>query len=206
MNRTILLAARWLSSIFRPDFIPVVGFAVLFLFTYLSLLPWAFKLAVLLLILLGTILLPRWTILFWRKSRGWEPHLLRLRENRFFPYLIYFLYYAFTLHTLNRFHLPHYMSGILVGALLIQGSCTLINTKWKISMHCAGAGGAIGALIAYSLLFYFNPIGWLCLLIIVSGLVGSSRMLLRQHDLWQVLAGTALGIIGGFVGIFFTWF
>ena len=135
MNRTILLAARWLSSIFRPDFIPVVGFAVLFLFTYLSLLPWAFKLAVLLLILLGTILLPRWTILFWRKSRGWEPHLLRLRENRFFPYLIYFLYYAFTLHTLNRFHLPHYMSGILVGALLIQGSCTLINTKWKISMQ-----------------------------------------------------------------------
>lgn len=203
MNRTILLAARWLSSIFRPDFIPVVGFAVLFLFTYLSLLPWAFKLAVLLLILLGTILLPRWTILFWRKSRGWEPHLLRLRENRFFPYLIYFLYYAFTLHTLNRFHLPHYMSGILVGALLIQGSCTLINTKWKISMHCAGAGGAIGALIAYSLLFYFNPIWWLSLLILISGLVGSSRMLLRQHNLWQVIAGTLLGVIGGFIGITF---
>ncbi len=203
MNRTILLAARWLSTIFRPEFMPVIGVAVLFLFTYLSLLPWAFKLAVLLLILLGTILLPRWTILFWRRQRGWEPHLLRWRENRFFPYLIYFLYYAFTLHLLNRFHLPHYMSGILVGALLIQGSCTLINSKWKISMHCAGAGGAIGALVAYSLIFYFNPVGWLCLLILISGLVGSSRMLLRQHDLWQVLAGTLLGVVGGFAGIIF---
>lgn len=199
--RYLLLAARWLSDIFRPEFMPVVGFAALFLFTYLSLLPWAFKLAVLVLILLGTILLPRWTIRFWRQSRGWERHLLRLRRNRYFPYLIYFLFYAFTLHTLSRFHLPHYMSGILVGALIIQGSCALINHWWKISVHCAGAGGVIGALAAYSLIFLFNPLGWLCLCILVAGLVGSSRMLLRQHDLWQVLAGTLVGVVGGFAGI-----
>ncbi len=203
MNRTILLAARWLSTIFRPEFLPVVAFVVLFMFTYLSLLPWAFKLSILALIILGTIVLPRWTIRFWRRSRGWELRRLRLRQNRFFPYLIYILYYAFTLHMLKRFHLPHYMSSILIGALLIQGSCALINTKWKISMHCAGAGGAIGALIAYSFLFFFNPIWWLSLLILISGLVGSSRMLLRQHNLWQVIAGTLLGVIGGFIGITF---
>lgn len=203
MNRTILLAARWLSTIFRPEFLPVVAFVVLFMFTYLSLLPWAFKLSILALIILGTIVLPRWTIRFWRRSHGWELRRLRLRQNRFFPYLIYILYYAFTLHMLKRFHLPHYMSSILIGALLIQGSCALINTKWKISMHCAGAGGAIGALIAYSFLFFFNPIWWLSLLILISGLVGSSRMLLRQHNLWQVIAGTLLGVIGGFIGITF---
>ncbi len=203
MNRSLLLAARWLSAIFRPEFLPAVAFVVLFLCTYLSLLPWAFKLIVVLFVVLGTILLPRWTIRFWRHSRGWELHRLRLRQNRFFPYLIYILYYAFTLHMLDRFHLPRYMSSILIGALLIQGSCALINTKWKISMHSAGAGGAIGALIAYSLQFYFNPIWWLCLLIIIDGLVGTSRMLLRQHNLWQVLAGTFLGILLGFVGIAF---
>ncbi len=180
---------------------PVVGFVALFLFTYLNLLPWAYKLAVLFLIFLGTILLPRWTIFFWRRSRGWEAHLLRLRQNRYFPYLIYFLFYAFTLHILSRFHLPHYMSGILVGALLVQGSCAFINHWWKISIHCAGAGGVIGALSAYSFLFVFNPIGWLCLCILIAGLVGSSRMLLRQHDLWQVTAGTLLGVVCGFVGI-----
>lgn len=197
----LLLISRWLSSIFRPEFMPSLGFIALFTFTYLSLLPWGMKAALLSLIVLGTIVLPRLTIRFWRKSRGWDRHLLRLRENRVFPYLIYILYYAFTLHTLHRFHLPYYMSGILVGSLLIQGLCFLINLRWKISMHCAGAGGVTGALIAYSLLFYFNPIGWLCLSILVSGLVGSSRLVLRQHDLWQVLAGTLLGVIAGFVGI-----
>ncbi len=204
-DRTLLTVARWLSDIFRPEFFPIIGFLGLFMFTYLKLLPWAFKGGILLLVLLGTVLLPRWTIIFWRKARGWEPHLLRIRENRIFPYLIYILYYAFTLHTLNRFHLPMYMSGILVGSLLIQGCCLLINLRWKISMHSAGAGGVIGALIGYSLLFYFNPIGWLCICILISGLVGSSRMLLRQHNLWQVLAGTFLGVICGLVGVLFPW-
>jgi membrane-associated phospholipid phosphatase len=199
--RYLLMGARLLSSVFRPEFFPLLGFVVLFWFTYMSLLPWSLKGIILLLVLCGTILFPRLTIRFWRQSRGWERHRLRLRENRFMPYLTYLLYYVFTLHVLNRFHLPHYMSGILVGALIIQGSCALINHWWKISVHCAGAGGVIGALAAYSLIFLFNPLGWLCLCILVAGLVGSSRMLLRQHDLWQVLAGTLVGVVGGFAGI-----
>ena len=201
--RYLLVGARLLSSVFRPEFFPLLGFVVLFLFTYMSLLPWGLKGLILLLVLLGTILLPRLTIRFWRQSRGWERHLLRLRENRFMPYLTYLLYYVFTLHVLNRFHLPHYMSGILIASLLIQGSCLLINTKWKISMHAAGAGGVVGALLAYSTIFYFNPLWWLSLSILLVGLVGTSRMLLRQHDLWQVLAGSLLGIICAFVGILF---
>ena len=41
--RRLLVGARWLSSIFRPEFFPMLGFVVLFLFTYLSLLPWTLK-------------------------------------------------------------------------------------------------------------------------------------------------------------------
>ncbi len=199
--RYMLIGARTLSSVFRPEFFPLLGFVVLFMFTYMSLLPWNLKGLILLVVLLGTVLLPRLTIRYWRRMRGWERHLLRLRQNRLMPYIIYILYYAFTLHLLHRFHLPHYMSGILVASLLIQATCTLINMKWKISMHAAGAGGVIGALLAYSFIFFFNPIGWLSLSIIISGLVGSSRMLLRQHDLWQVLAGTLVGIICTFTAL-----
>ena len=201
MNKTLLLGARALSSIFRPQYFPLVGFVALFLFTYLSLLPWSFKALILLIVLLGTLLLPRLTIRFWRQTNGLKLHHLRLREHRFFPYLIFLLFYAFTLHFLARFHLPFYMGGILVSSLMIQSACLLINIWWKISVHSAGAGGIIGALVAFSFLFNFNPIWWLSLCIIISGLVGSSRMLLRQHTLWQVLAGTFLGILLGFTGI-----
>ena len=201
MNKALLWGARALSSIFRPQYFPLVGFLALFLFTYLSLLPLSFKALIMIIVLMGTLLLPRLTIRIWRQTNGLKLHHLRLREHRSFPYLVFLLFYAFTLHFLARFHLPFYMGGILVSSLMIQAACLLINIWWKVSVHSAGAGGIIGGLVAFSLLFNFNPVWWLSLCIIIAGLVGSSRMLLRQHTLWQVLAGTFLGILLGFVGI-----
>ncbi len=201
MNKALLWGARALSSIFRPQYFPLVGFLALFLFTYLSLLPLSFKALIMIIVLMGTLLLPRLTIRIWRQTNGLKLHHLRLREHRSFPYLVFLLFYAFTLHFLARFHLPFYMGGILVSSLMIQAACLLINIWWKVSVHSAGAGGIIGAVVAFSLLFNFNPVWWLSLCIIIAGLVGSSRMLLRQHTLWQVLAGTFLGILLGFVGI-----
>lgn len=201
MNRILIRSAHLLSAIFRPQFFPLVGFVVLFAFTYLSLLPLAFKAIVIAIVLIGTVLLPRWFVRLWRIGRGWERQQLRWQERRFVPYIIYSLFYLATYQFLLQLHLPHYMGSILLAALVIQIACTIINLFWKISTHSAGAGGAIGALCAYSLIFMFNPTYWLCLLIIIAGLVGSSRMLLRQHDLWQVAGGTIVGCILGFFAI-----
>ena len=203
--RSLLIAARTLSGIFRPQYFPVLGFLALFLFTYMSMLPWTYKGTVLTLVLLGTVLLPRWTVRLWRRMNGLELHLLRHRQNRYFPYLIGICYYVFTLHILNRFHLPTFMSGIIVAAIIIQVACAIINLRWKISTHTAGAGGVCGALVAFGILFSFNPIWWLCLCILITGLVATSRMLLRQHTLGQVTAGAVLGALCGFIGIIIPW-
>jgi len=86
-------------------------------------------------------------------------------------------------------------------ALIIQILCAIINVWWKISTHTAAIGGVTGSLIAFSLLFNFNPMWWLCLTLIVSGFVGSSRMILRQHSLEQVASGFFLGIVCSFITI-----
>ena len=62
-------------------------------------------------------------------------------------------------------------------------------------------GIIIGALLAYSHIFSFNPIWWLCISILLSGAVMSSRMMLNKNTLGQVMGGTGIGIICGFVGI-----
>jgi membrane-associated phospholipid phosphatase len=74
---------------------------------------------------------------------------------------------------------------------------------WKVSMHSAGSGAVIGGLVAYSAIFGFNPIWWLCGTILLSGCVMTSRMVLLQHSLTQVLVGTLVGVICGFFGIIF---
>ena len=45
--RTLILAARILSSVFRPTYYPLVGFFILFTFTYMSVVPWQYKACVL---------------------------------------------------------------------------------------------------------------------------------------------------------------
>ncbi len=200
-QRKIMMAARLFSTVFRPYYMPIVGFVALFTFTYLSLLPLFYKLAVLLAVYSFTILLPRFSIFIYRKLNGWAPLHFRLRERRAVPYVLFILSYMACLHFMYRLHMPRYMCGIIVSALLVQFVCAAVNVWWKISTHAAGAGGVIGALLAYSVLFTFNPVWWLCVMILLAGAVGTSRMILRQHSLSQVVVGTLVGVLCGFAGI-----
>ena len=99
---------------------------------------------------------------------------------------------------MSLLRIPQFMANILVAALMIQIVCALINVWWKISTHTAAIGGFAGALVAFSILFAFNPIWWFCLVILIAGLVGSSRMILRQHTLTQVVVGFLVGVVLGF--------
>lgn len=200
-QKQLIIVAKLLSVVFRPYYMPIVGFVALFTFTYLSLLPFYYKMIILSMVYVFTILLPRICIYIYRRLNGWASHQLRLREYRAVPYGLFILSYVACLHLMMRMHMPHYMCGILASSLLIQLVCVLVNIWWKISIHSAGAGGVIGALIAYSILFMFNPVWWLCVMILVSGAVGTARMLLRQHSLGQIIAGTLVGVVCGFTGI-----
>lgn len=199
--RDLIIAARVISMIFTPFYLPLVGMLILFLFSYLSLLPWAFKLQVVALVYLFTILLPTLIIHYYRKYQGWSLIELGVRERRLIPYVISIICYSTCYYVMRAVHLPGFMGRIIVAALLIQVLCAIINVWWKISTHTAAIGGVAGAVIAFSYIFMFNPVWWLCLIIFVAGLLGSSRMILRQHTLPQVVVGFFLGLITAFMAI-----
>jgi membrane-associated phospholipid phosphatase len=93
------------------------------------------------------------------------------------------------------------MSAILSAALFIQVVCALINVWWKISTHTAAVGGVAGALFVFGEFFGFNPVWWLCLVFILAGVLGTSRMILRQHTLSQVVSGFFVGVICSILGL-----
>ena len=100
---------------------------------------------------------------------------------------------------MRRLNIPWYMTGIICTALLMMILCLIFNLRWRISEHMAGAGATIGGLVAFSMLFGYNPIWWLCGLIIVAGVVGSARIVLGHHSLGEVLVGFAVGLACSFV-------
>lgn len=200
-ERDIIFAARVISAIFHPFYLATVGLIFLFIFSYMSVLPMYYKLSVLGFVYLCTVLLPAWLIRLYRKYQGWSLIELGSRERRAVPYVIAIVCYLLCYYIMNLLHIPHFMSSIIVAALTIQVVCAFVNLFWKISTHTAAIGGVAGALIAFSGIFSYNPVWWLCIIIVVAGLLGTSRMILRQHSLSQVVAGFLLGFVLSFIVI-----
>ena len=198
--KQLLLIAKVLSTVFRPSYYPTVGTLFLLFFTYLNLFPQDSKLFLLVLVFLFTVGFPALGIFIYRRLHHWSALELRKHHKRAIPYIIHIFCYLCLMHIFSITHMPHVVKAIIGISLLIQFTCVVINLWWKVSMHSAGAGGVIGAIIAYSAIFGFNPIWWLCLAIFVSGCVMTSRMVLRQHTLGQVLGGTLIGIVCAIIG------
>jgi membrane-associated phospholipid phosphatase len=198
-KKQVIWMARMVSIIFTPFYLPLTGLIALYVFSYLNMLPWAYKLTSLLLVWLFTVMLPAFLIRLYRNYNGWSPIQLGTRERLIIPYVISISCYFACYYLMNLYNTPHFMGSILVAALGVQVLCALINVWWKISIHTAAIGGVTGGLLAFSLIFNFNPVWWLCLVIFLGGAVGTSRMILRQHSLSQVIGGFLIGVFTAFM-------
>lgn len=194
-DRTLIRTARVISAIFTPFSIPFLAFLILFLFSYLRIMPIQYKLIVLGVVYCFTILMPTLTIFLFRKINGFSPEDLGERKRRFMPFLLTITSYVFCLVMMHRLNIPWYMTGIILAALIMMVICIVVNLKWKLSEHMAGVGAIVGGLISFSALFGYNPVWWLCLFILIAGVLGTARIILQHHTLGEVLVGFAVGLI-----------
>ena len=194
-DRTLIRTARVISAIFTPFSIPFLAFLILFLFSYLRIMPIQYKLIVLGVVYCFTILMPTLTIFLFRKINGFSPEDLFERKRRFMPFLLTITSYVFCLVMMHRLNIPWYMTGIILAALIMMVICIVVNLKWKLSEHMAGVGAIVGGLVSFSALFGYNPVWWLCLFILIAGVLGTARIILQHHTLGEVLVGFAVGLI-----------
>ena len=193
-EKDIVMMAKVLSAVFNPFFLPVVGLLALFIFSYLSLLPWEAKLYILILVATFTILLPTTLIRLFRRWRGWSVADISLRERRIVPYIIAIICYLLCYHIIG---------SVVMASLMIQVVCAIINHWWNISTHTAAIGGVAGAIIAFAEIFSFNPIWWLSIVLLLAGMVGTSRMILKRHTLAQVVTGFLIGMACAILAVLF---
>ena len=198
-DKTMLRVARVTSIVFTPFSIPFLAFLVLFLFSYLRIMPILYKGTVLGIVYCFTILTPTITIFLFRKINGFARQELSERKKRYVPILLTIISYVFCLLMMRKLNIPWYMTGIIFVSLVISIICILVNLKWKLSEHMAGMGGIIGGLVSFSALFSYNPVVWLCLFILIAGILGSARIVLGHHTLGEVLSGFVVGLVCSFL-------
>ncbi len=197
--KRMILAARIISMIFTPFYLPLVSLVALFIFSYMSRLPLFYQLKVVTLVYLFTVFLPSILIHLYRRYQGWTTFQMGRKERRMVPYIIAIMCYFTCYYLMTVMRIPQFMANIVVTALAIQVVCAIVNIWWKICIHMAGIGGMAGALLAISLVFQFNPLWWLSVIILVAGLIGTARMILRQHSLRQIVGGFVVGAVCGFL-------
>lgn len=194
-DKSLIRAAKTISAIFTPFSIPFVAFAILFLFTYLNIMPMQYKLIVLGIVFSFTIMMPVGVIYLFQSLNKFTPEEMTHRKQRFVPFILTIISYAFCLILMYRMNLPWFLTRIILTALLVMIVCVLFNLKWKLSEHMAGAGAIIGGLVAFGAMFGYNPVWWLCIFILATGALGTARIALGRHTLGEVLGGCLTGLL-----------
>ncbi len=124
-----------------------------------------------------------------------------VKEERTVPFLISVLFYTAGLFILIFARINIISIGFWFCYISNTLIVILINKKWKISVHAAGAAGPAAALT-----FVLGATGLWTLILLT--LVGWSRIKLKCHSLSQVSAGALLGFGSAYFQIYliYHWF
>ncbi|MGL5957330.1 MAG: hypothetical protein ACRCZZ_01815 [Phocaeicola sp.] len=202
-ERFLIQGARLISRIFSPFMIPLIAFFSLFFFTYLRVLPLNYKLTVLTIVYSFTIFMPMVGIYAHHRINKLSLKLLDKKEKRIMPYTLTIISYSACLVIMYRLQLPRYLTGIIMASLICIVCCLIINFWWKVSTRVTSGGLMVGGLLSFSFMFQFNPVWWLSIFILLSGLIGTAQIILKEQSLLKIFAGFMVGSLCGILGILF---
>lgn len=190
--------ARTISVLFHPLLMPVYGMLIIFSSsTPFGVLPPNVKRLLLLIVAVNNIFIPISLLPFLMHMNFISEWNLGNKEERKVPMIISTILYATTSYIIFRFPIPHFLKSFFFSTFLLSLIVTIVNFRWKISLHSVGLG-ALLALILYVAFRMYSPLAWyIVLAVIVSGLVLSSRLQLNAHSPRQVW----FGFITGFTGL-----
>ena len=187
--------AKIISGIFNPLLMPTYGILILFSSdSYFSMLPYEAKKIVFIIVFISTCLLPLAFIplfLYQNLIRNFE--MINAHE-RIVPFATIGLLYLMGYFLLLQMKVPDTIANVILGGSLAIFITLLITLRWKISAHMAGIGALVGALLVFSFTLQSDLTLYLVLGLLVSGLVGTSRLILEYHTPAQIYAGFGLGL------------
>jgi hypothetical protein len=193
--------SKAISYILHPLLIPSLGLLVMFNSgTYLSYLPFDIKKWMFIFTFVSTYLIPLSAIFFIHYQGIIKSMHLRSREERYAPLGICMIMFVFCFYLVQRIEIPKMYDAFLFASVISVLITLLITMKFKISIHMVGTGG-LTALIGF-LAFYLkvNLQFYLIVAVILAGLTGSARLILKAHTPLQVYTG----FIAGFTAVFLT--
>jgi hypothetical protein len=189
------MLAKACSLVLHPLLMPLIGAAILlYAPTYISILPGSFKIHILSVFALCTLIFPLFALALMKSLRIIPDLSLQSRRYRTLPLVATMVGYTVCFFLLSRYRILGFFPQLLIGGVVVLLICLVVNLFWKISLHLAGIGGLVGMLLYMALGGYGRMNAILLLFILLAGTLGTARLYLGHHNLAQVLAGFGCGV------------
>lgn len=198
----IRVPAIILSWIFHPIFIPVyvIAFMVYLHPTYFAGFSQQAKQQTLLVVLLNMVFFPLLSIVLLKALGFIESIYLHTQRDRIIPYIACSIFYFWAYLVFKKQGIyPNVLPSFIFGVFLSCNAALMANIYQKISIHAMGVGGWLGffLVVAFSQTMLMTwPVS---MVILIAGLVCTSRLLISDHTNKELYTGFFLGVICQFI-------
>lgn len=192
----LIKIARIISFIFHPLFIPVyMGWLfvrVLRLFPGLS--DWHQQL-LLIQFFVNYTLLPLVTVLIAKGVGFIDSIYLKTQKERIIPYIATMIFYFWVWYVFKNQGFPEAAVQFSLAAFLSICFGVFVNSFFKVSMHALSMGVVVMLLLLQSISSSVNYGPFVSIAMLITGLVCTSRLLLKDHQPFDIYAGLFLGAL-----------
>ncbi len=197
-----------ISILFHPLLVPFYGLAIILSAdTPFGILPFHVKRLLYIIILINNVLLPLSLLPFLMHMNFISSWSLNERDERTIPLIITTILYATSSYIFFRFPVPGFLKVFLITIFCISLILTLVNLKWKISLHASGMGAIMGLIMILSFRMYSSLFWYFIFAASIAGFVLSARLRLGIHSPRQVWYGLSAGyVLSTFLLLFFHQF
>lgn len=193
--------SHFLSWALVPILMPVYGIIFIFRLSVLDAVPPGMQTAVIFVIAGINFFAPMLLILLLKFLGIVQDVGLNGQKERAIPYIITALCYGGSAWFVASRGAPVWVAMFFCGGVVASLVNLAINFKWKISAHAAAIAGIVALLIKLQRDVAVEPelFTWLIITVGAAGLLGSARLWLERHTVWQVLAGFMVGFCSVFL-------
>lgn len=190
--------ATIISYVFHPVFIPLYAIAFLVFIHpgYFAGFSVQEKYQVLLITALNTLFFPLLTIGLLKALGFIQSVFLRTQRDRIIPYIAVGIFYFWTFIVFKEQEsFPPVLPSFMLGVFLASSAALIANIYFKVSMHAIGMGGWLGVFIIISNTHSMLMTWPMSVVIFITGLVCTSRLLVSDHTQKELYGGLAIGLL-----------
>ena len=190
---------KFISTILHPIVLPTLGVFLYFVFVSKSF-DKRLQLIVLGLVFVLTYVVPVLLLLFLKNFGFIKDFQVSTIKERRFPviFMIFLLYFLgntiIQIPTIRNLGILFYGTSLSLTCIYV-----LFSVKLKSSLHLVSMGNMIGFFLIMTNINSLSMLPIIILLVLLSGILASSRLYLKAHTPVELLIGFSLGIVCQFI-------